>query len=168
MARLFTTLRWLRRYGGKNGHQVFIRVRMHNGFETEIPVYDYVNHKKLPISVKKEHWNKGYVTGGRYHMTIRDLNSLLTKVEQDVKDAVNELVEKNIKIKRDNIIQLTYINEENALENERKIATGEVIVDDDGGAFASQDEFEEFIADSDDPKFDTLKKAMGIYKKSIY
>ena len=165
MARLFTTLRWLRRYGGKNGHQVFIRVRMHSGFETEIPVYDYVNHKKLPISVKKEHWNKGYVTGGRYHITIRELNSLLTKVEQDVKDAVNELIEKNIQIKRDNIIHLTYINEENALENERKIASGKIIVDEDGGAFASHDEFFEFIEQSEDPKFDVLKKSMGIYKK---
>jgi integrase len=138
---------------------------MHSGFETEIPVYDYVNHKKLPISVKKEHWNKGYVTGGRYHITIRELNSLLTKVEQDVKDAVNELIEKNIQIKRDNIIHLTYINEENALENERKIASGKIIVDEDGGAFASHDEFFEFIEQSEDPKFDVLKKSMGIYKK---
>lgn len=165
MARLFTTSRWLRRYGSKSGHQVFIRVRMHNGFETEIPVYDYINHKRLPISVKREHWNKGYVTGGKYHITIRDLNNLLTKVEFYVKDAVNELIEKNIQIKRDNIIRLTYINEDNALENERKIASGEVIVDEQGGAFASQDEFEEYITNSDDPKFDSLKKSMGLYKK---
>jgi hypothetical protein len=138
---------------------------MHTGFETEIPVYDYVNHKKLPISVKKEHWNKGYVTGGRYHITIRDLNSLLTKVEQDVKDAVKELIEKNIQIKRDNIIQLTYINEESALNNEQKIASGKIIVDEQGGAFASHDEFVEYITESEDPKFDTLKKSMGLYKK---
>jgi len=138
---------------------------MHNGIETEIPVYDYVNHKRLPISVKKEHWNKGYVTGGVYHIPIRDLNSLLSKVERNVKDAVNELIEKNIKITRDNIIQLTYINENNALENERKIATGEIIVNEDGGAFASHDEFVDFIIESQDPKFDKLKKSMGLYKK---
>ena len=94
MAKLFTTSRWLRWYGSKNGHQVFIRVRMHNGFETEIPVYDYVNNNRLPISVKKENWNKGYVTGGVYHIPIRYINILLSKVERDVRDAVNELVRK--------------------------------------------------------------------------
>jgi integrase len=165
MARLFTTSRWLRSHGGKNGHQVFIRVRMHNGFVTEIPVYDYVNYAKLPICVKKEHWNKGHIMGGKYHIPTHEVNLLLAKVERNVRDSVNELTEKNIQIKRDNIIRLTYINEENAKENERKIASGEIIVNEDGGAFASQEEFKEFIADSDDPKFDTLKKAMGIYKK---
>lgn len=128
MARLFTTLRWLRPYKSNNGHQVFIRVRMRNGIETEIPVYDYVNHQKLPISVKKEHWNKGHVTGGKYHITIRGLNNLLSKVENDVRDAVNELIEKNIEIKRDSIIKLTYINEINAKLNEQNIKSGKTIV----------------------------------------
>lgn len=167
MARLFTTLRWLRRYGSKSGHQVFIRVRIRNGIETEIPVYDYVNNIRTPISVKKEHWNKGYITGGVYHISIRDLNSLLAKVERNVKYAVNELIEKNIRITRDNIIQLTYINEDNALENERKIASGEIIVNEDGGAFASHDEFVDFIIESQDPKFDDIKKSMGLYKKQF-
>jgi hypothetical protein len=165
MTKLFTTSRWLRRYGSKNGHQVFIRVRMHNDIETEVPVYDYVNHRRLPISVKKEHWNKGYVTGGGYHIPIRDVNSLLSKVERDVKDAVNELVEKNIIITRENIIKLTYINERNALENERRIASGEIIVNEDGGPFASHDEFVDFIIESEDPRFDKLKKSMGLYEK---
>lgn len=62
-------------------------------------------------------------------------------------------------------MHLTYINEENAEENERKIASGEIIVDHDGGAFASHAEFEDFIAASDDPKFNSLKKKMGIYEK---
>lgn len=165
MARLFTTLRWLRRYGSRSGHQVFIRVRIRNGIETEIPVYDYVNNIRTPISVKKEHWNKGYVIGGRYHIPIRDINSLLSKVEYNVKSAVNELIEKNIKITRDNIIRLTYINEDNALENERKIASGEIIVNEDGGAFASEAEFIEYITESQDPKFDDLKRSMGVYEK---
>lgn len=51
MARLFKTSRWLRPYKSKNGHQVFIRVRITNGYETHIPVYDYVNHQKVPVSV---------------------------------------------------------------------------------------------------------------------
>ncbi len=165
MAKLFTTSRWLRRYGSKNGHQVFIRVRMHNGFETEIPVYDYINNNRLPISVKKENWNKGYVTGGVYHIPIRYINILLSKVERDVRDAVNELVEKNILITRENIIKLTYINEDSAVENERRIGLGEIIVNEDGGAFASPDEFVDFITESEDPKFDKLKKSMGLYKK---
>jgi integrase len=165
MAQVFKTLRWLRPYKSKSGHQIFIRVRLRNGLEINVPVYDYVNHEKIPISVQREHWNKGFITGGIYHISVRDLNNLLTKVEHNVKFAINELIEKNIRVNQENIVQLAYINEINALENERKIASGEVIVDEQGGAFASQDEFEEFIADSDDPKFDTLKKAMGIYKK---
>jgi integrase len=165
MARLFTTLRWLRPYKSDSGHQVFIRVRIRNGIETDIPVYDYVNHQKLPISVKKEHWNKGHVTGGKYHIPIRDLNSLLSKVENDVKDAVNELIEKNIQIKRDSIIKLTYINEVNAKMNEQNIKSGKTIVDEQGGAFASHDEFVDYVSESEDPKFDNLKKSMGLYEK---
>jgi integrase len=165
MAQVFKTLRWLRPYRSKGGQQVFIRVRMRNGFETNIPVYDYIDHEKLPISVKREYWNKGYVTGGNYHISVRELNSLLTKVEYDVKDAVKELIEKNIQINQENITKLTYINEINALENERKIASGEVIVDEDGGAFASHEEFVEFVEQSEDPKFDALKKSMGLYNK---
>ena len=156
-------MRWLRRYASKNGQQVFIRVRMRNGFETEIPVYDYVNNSKVQISVKKEHWNKGHVTGGRYHIPVRDLNNLLTKVEADVKDAVNMALQGKVPINRENLIRLTYINELTAEENERKIATGEVIVDEQGGAFASQEEFEEFIETTHDPKFDKLKKILGVY-----
>jgi hypothetical protein len=165
MARLFTTLRWLRPYKSDSGHQVFIRVRIRNGIETEIPVYDYVNHQKLPISVKKEHWNKGHVIGGKYHIPIRDLNSLLSKVENDVKDAVNELIEKNIQIKRDSIIKLTYINEVSAKMNEQNIKSGKTIVDEQGGAFASHDEFVDYVSESEDPKFDNLKKSMGLYEK---
>lgn len=165
MTQAFKTLRWLRPYRSKGGQQVFIRVRMRNGFETNIPVYDYVNHVKLPISIKREYWNKGYITGGNYHISVRELNSLLTKVEDDVKDSVKELIEKNIQINQENLIKLTYINEINALEQERKIANGEIIVDEDGGAFASHDEFVEFITNSDDPKYNSLKMAMGIYKK---
>lgn len=165
MARLFKISRWLRPYESKHGHQIFIRVRMSNGFETQIPVYDYVNHQKLPISVAKQNWSKGYVTGGRYHISLRDINHLLSNVEYRVKDAVNELIEKRVKITQDNILKLTYINELTAEENERKIKSGEIIVDEQGGAFSSQDEFEEYIENSEDPKFDALKKAMGIYQK---
>ena len=165
MAKPFTTLRWLRNYKSKSGQQVFVRVRVPHEFETEIPVYDYVNHRRVPIKIHRNNWDKGYVTGGHYHISIRDLNFLLRKVEDNVIDAVRELMDKKVKLNRDSIIRLTYINEENAEENERKIASGEIIVDHDGGAFASHAEFEDFIAESEDPKFNPLKKKMGIYEK---
>ncbi len=165
MAKVFRTSRWLRPYQSKAGHQIFIRVRLHNGSEIEIPVYDYVNHKKLPISVQRENWNKGYVTGGKYHISVRELNLLLSKVEYNVKDAVNDLIEKNIPIKREAVTLLTYISEENALVNKQRIASGAVIVDEQGGAFASHDEFADFIEHSPNPKFDIIKKAMGFWKK---
>lgn len=138
---------------------------MRNGIVTEIPIYDFVNDIKLPVSVKREHWNKGSIIGGTYHRSIREMNNLLAKVEFNVKDAVYELIEKKVQISRENIIKLTYINEQNAQLNEKKIADGKIIVNEDGGAFASHDEFEDFIASSEDPKFDSLKKSMGIYKR---
>jgi hypothetical protein len=167
MAKLFTTSRWLRPYESKQGCQVFIRVRIHNGLNTEIPVYDYINHKRFPISVKKENWLKGYVKGGSYHISIADLNHLLSQTETKVKYAVYELIDKNIRITRENILKLAYINEDNALVNEQRIASGELIVDEQGGAFASKDEFVEYIATSPDPKFNSLKKAIGLYEKQF-
>jgi hypothetical protein len=47
MAQIFKTSRWLRPYQSKNGQQVFIRVRMRTGFETNIPVYDYIKHENM-------------------------------------------------------------------------------------------------------------------------
>lgn len=165
MKQVFIITRKLRNYESSNGRQVFIRVRMKGVPDIEIQVYDYVNNAKVPISVKIENWNKGYVTGGKYHLTVRDLNLLLKKVEDNVIDALNELIRNKIKPTRDNVFKLTYINEENALENERRIASGEIIVNEDGGAFASEDEFIEFVSESSDSKFDVLKKEMGIFKK---
>lgn len=165
MSKVFQTLRWLRPYQSKTGHQVFIRVRLRDKSDINVPIYDYVNYEKIPISVKREHWNKGFVTGGNYHLSIRDLNFLLSTVEYKVKHAVQKLIDKNIQVTLDNIIKLAYINEINAKEDDRRIASGEVIVDEDGGAFASEDEFIEFVEQSSDPKFDELKKSLGFYEK---
>jgi len=165
MAQLFKTLRWLRPYVSKSGQQVFIRVRMRMGTEINIPVYDFVKNEKIPISVKKDYWEKGFVTGGNYHISVREINSLLSRVEHSVKDAVNELLEKSIKVNADNIFKLAYINELTAEENSRKIARGEIIVDEQGGAFASHEEFVEYIEGNDDPKYTELKKSMGIFRK---
>lgn len=165
MAKIVRTTAWLRPYKSKQGHQIFIRVRIRDGFETEIPVYDYINDTKLPISVKKENWSKGTITGGSYHISIRAINRLISDVEYRVKDAVFELLERNAPITRENIIRLAYINQDNAAIDEKRIESGELIVNDEGGAFASQAEFNEYIAESSDPKFDRIKKALGITSK---
>src|SRR5690554_2218820 len=103
MAKIFSISRKLRRYVSENGRQVFIRIRFPDGIEIEIPVYDYVNNVRIPISVYDKNWLKGYVTGGKYHIPIREVNSLLSNIEANVKEAVNELIEKNIKTTRENI-----------------------------------------------------------------
>lgn len=165
MAKSVRTSVWLRPYESKQGHQVFIRVRTRDGFESEIPVYDYVNNVKLPISIKKENFIKGIITGGSYHISVRSINNLLANVEYRVKDAVYELLERNVPITRENIIRLSYINEESASNDEKRIVSGELIVNDDGGAFASQEEFEEHVIESSDPKFDKAKKILGVVRK---
>ena len=110
-------------------------------------------------------WHKGFVTGGIYHISVRDVNFLLQKVERNVGDSVDELISKGIKPSRKLILSLTYINEDNHLENERKINSGEIFVNEDGGAYASEDEFIQDIKESEDPKFDDLKKKIGVYDK---
>lgn len=165
MKTAFSIVRKLRNYSSSNGRQVFIRVRMKGMPDVEIQVYDYVKLTKIPISVKTEHWNKGYVTGGNYHISIRDFNYLLKKVEDNVSDAVYELLRNNVPITRENVLKLTYINEETFIENEKLIQSGKVSVNEDGGAFASEDEFVDFVSASEDPKFNSLKKKLGIFQK---
>ena len=167
MAKPFSINLKLRNYKSNNGQQVFIRVKMRDGYTTEIPVYHYIRNIKTPISVLKENWNKGYVTGGKYHIPIREINMLLHKVEMDVKDAVTELLQQKIKVTREAILRLTYINEESVIINETNIESGKVIVNEEGGAFASQDEFIEYISSSDDAKFNALKKKLGISQKKF-
>lgn len=138
---------------------------MFSGTEIKIPVYDFVIHERIPISVKSENWQKGFVTGGKYHISLRDLNNLLSNVEHNVIDALNELIRNNITINSENVFKLTYINELTAEENNRRILSGEVIVDEQGGAFASPEEFVEFIDASNDPKHAEVKKSLGLFKK---
>jgi len=142
-----------------------IRVRLSKGYDYEIPVYDYVQGKRKPICVYGKYWNKGFITGGSYHISVRDLNFLIQKVERNVKDAVDECITNNIKPTREDILKLTYINEDNQEQNEANIKSGKVIVNGDGGAFASKDEFIEFIENTTDSQFDDLKKKMGVFQK---
>lgn len=165
MAKAFTTTVKLRKYESKQGRQIFIRVRTRDGFETEIPVYDYVNDLRIPISVKNEHWQNGKVIGGSYHISLREINRLISNVEYRVEDAVSDIIRSKVPISRENIIRLTYINQVNESIDQKNIASGKVIVNEEGGAFASQAEFEEYIAESSDPKHDKIKKALGIISK---
>lgn len=120
----------------------------------------------MTISVKKEHWNKGYVTGGRYHIPVRDLNSLLSMVEYDVRNAVNTLLTENVNITYENLLRMTYAHQEKDIVDEERIRKGDLIVREDGAAFESPDDFKEYVERQDDPKFDELKRQMGIWKRT--
>lgn len=165
MKQPFQTSRRLRYKPSKHGHQVLIRVRRTNKKDIEIPVRDYVDKEPFSISVKKEHWNKGYVTGGKYHIPIRDLNLLMSQVEDDVKDAFNMLISQNIKINYENVLCLTYGHKEKDIIDKERIKNGELLVREDGGAFESEDDFLEFLERQDDPKYIELKKQAGILVK---
>lgn len=164
MKQPFQTSRKLRYYPSKHGHQVLVRVRQKNKTDIEIPVWDYVNDEPFNISVKKEHWNKGYVTGGNYHIPIRHLNLLLAQVEEDVRDAVNTLLSENVKITYESVLHQTYLYKEKAIVDEERIKTGKLIVREDGGAFESQQDWEEYVERQDDPSFNDIKRKMGLFK----
>jgi len=157
--------RKLRHRPSNDGHQVLIRVRGAAKSDVEIPVRHYVGKTFTTISVKKEHWNKGYVTGGRYHIAIRDLNSLLSMVEYDVRNAVNTLLTENVPVTYDNVLRLTYAHKEQDIIDEERIRKGDLLVREDGGAFESPDDFREFVERQDNPDFDELKRQMGIWKR---
>lgn len=157
--------RKLRYRPSSDGHQVLIRVRGAAKSDIEIPVRHYIGKTFMTISVKKEHWNKGYVTGGRYHIPVRDLNSLLQEVEYDVKDALDALISKNAPITYDNVLLFTYAHKEKDIVDEERIRKGDLLVREDGGAFWNEGEFKEFVERQDDPTFDELKRQMGVLKR---
>jgi len=165
MKQPFQTSRKLRHYASKHGHQVLVRVRQVNKPDIEIPVWDYVNNEPFKISVRKEHWEKGYVKGGKYHIPVRDLNFLLGQVEADVKDAVIILLSQTAKITYENILHLTYANKEQNIINEERIKKGDLIVREDGGAFESKDGFLDFLERQDDPKFIQMKRQAGLLRR---
>ncbi len=107
------------------------------------------------------------MTGGKYHTAVRDLNSLLQLVEYDVKDALDTLISENVTITYDNVLRLTYAHKEQDIINEERIKKGELLVREDGGAFESPEDFEEFVERSVDPSFDELKRQMGIWKRTF-
>lgn len=113
MDKICSTGLWLRHYTSKNGHQLFVRVRIGNVFETEIPVYDYINEKRYVISISRDHWNKGTVTGGDYHRSVDEINNIIKEIENDVRNSVSTLAEKKFQITRSNILRLTYCDKEN-------------------------------------------------------
>ena len=161
MPKRYRIIRKLRSYKGVDGQQVQLRVRMYNGYETEIPVYDFVNYEKLPITVFKNHWDKGRVIGGKYHISIRDLNFLIGKVEIKLEMAIDELLTKNITINRQNLINHTYQMDFDQKKEEEAIDKGDIIVNEEEGAFDSEEDFLEFITATDDPRYADVKKEYG-------
>jgi hypothetical protein len=161
----YQTLRTLKRYESKNGQQVLIRIRSSLFSDIEIPVYDYVNDERVKVSVEKEHWKKGYITGGKYHISIRDLNLLLAEVESSVKDAAFSLLSQKINPTRENILHLTYYSKEKEIIDNERIRKGDLILREDGGAFESEDDFYEFLEKKNDPEFIEMKRQVGIISK---
>ncbi len=166
MKQIFQLSRKLRYRPTKHGHQVLIRVRRPNSTDIEIPVRDYDDGAPMSVSVKKEHWKNGFVKGGKYHIPERDLNTLLQLVEHDVRDAVNTLISENVKITYENVLRLTYAHKEKNIIDEERIRKGELLVREDGGAFEGADDFEEFVERQDDPRYDELKRQMGIWERT--
>ena len=165
MKQPFQISRRLRYKPSKHGHQVLIRVRGLTKSDIEIPVRDYVGKTFVTLSVKKEHWKNGFISGGKYHKPTRDLNTLLQLVEYDVSDAVNTLLSGNVKITYENLLHLTYAHKEQENVDEERIKKGKLLVRDDGGAFESKEDFLEFLERSDDPKLVQLKRQAGLLKR---
>ncbi len=105
----YKVTRTLKRYEGKNGKQVMIRIRSSLFKDIEIPVYDFMDGKKIRISVKPEHWSKGTIIGGKYYKPIRDLNLHMANIEHFVKDAIYTLFQQKIIPTRENVLECTYI-----------------------------------------------------------
>jgi hypothetical protein len=165
MKQPFSISRRLRYTPSKHGHQVYIRVRGLTKSDIEIPVRDYVGDNFVTLSVQKKHWKSGFISGGRYHKSPRDVNTLMKLVEYDVIDAITTLLSENVKITYENVLKLTYAHEEQDIINEERITKGDLLVREDGGAFESEDDFLEFLERQDDPKFIPLKRKAGLLKR---
>lgn len=161
----FKISRTLKRYISASGQQVLIRVRSGLFNDIEIPVYDYYRDRKFKISVKKDNWQKGYITGGTYHMPVRYLNSLLDKIEYAVSDSVLALLQQKVPVTRDAILNLTYISVIKSRISEDKVESGEILTREDGGAFESEEDFLDFLERQDDPSFVELKRKAGMLKR---
>jgi len=165
MKQPYTIGRRLRHTPSKHGHQVLIRVRGLTKSPIEIPVRDYVGNSYILLSVKKKHWKSGFIAGGKYHKSPRDVNTLLQLVEYDVENAIKTLLSENVKITYDNVLSLTYAHKEKDIIDEERIKKGEILVREDGGAFENEDDFLEFLERQDDPKFIQLKRKAGLLKR---
>lgn len=154
--------RILKRYESKDGSQVLIRIRSKLFSDIEIPVYDYINGKRVSISVRKEFWNRGHIEGGKYHIPLRNLNFLLDEVEHSAKDAIFTLLEQKIVPTREKVLKLTYYSKVQDIIDAERERKGELIYREDGGAFESEDDFLEFLERQDDPKYIELKRQAGL------
>ena len=158
--------RTLKRYESRHGRQVLIRIRMINGKDFEIPVYDYIDERGFPISIKNENWYNGYAIGGNYHIPVNSLNKLIDSVENKVKYAVFILIHRKIKPTRSKILHLTYSGHKIIKNDEERAEIDEIITNYHDGAFTSDEEFFNFISNTEDSKYKDLKRELRLYEKN--
>ncbi len=162
----YTISKTLKRYESKHGRQVLIRIRMVSGKDFEIPVYDSIDESRFPISIKTENWYNGYAIGGNYHIPIDNLNALIDSIKNKVKGALFILIHRKIEPTRGKILHLTYSGPENYKKNQERLEMDEIITNYHEGAFASEEEFFNFISNTNDLKYKDLKRELGFYEKN--
>lgn len=158
--------RTLKRYESKHGNQVLIRIRMISGKDIEIPVYDFIDGRKFPISVKNENWYNGYAIGGEYHIPINNFNLLIDNIEKKVGSAMFILLHRKIEPTRKKILHLTYSGPKSFRKDTQQKEIDDIITNYLEGAFESEEEFLNFISNTDDPKYQDLKRELGLYEKN--
>ena len=159
--------RTLKRYESKHGRQVLIRIRMIGGKDFEIPVYDFINGSRFPISVKNENWYNGYAIGGEYHIPVNNLNLLIDNTEKKVGSAMFILLHRKTEPTRKKILHLTYSVPKNFRNNTDQKEIDEIITNYHQGAFASEEEFLNFISNTEDSKYKDLKRELGLFEKNF-
>lgn len=159
--------RTLKRYESRHGRQVLIRVRMIGGKDFEIPVYDDVNGNRFPISIKHENWYNGYAIGGDYHIPVNNLNLLIDNIERKVSKAMFTLLHRKTEPNRRRILQLTYSGPKDFRKNQEQKEIDEIITNYHKGAFASEEDFLNFISNTDDSKYKDLKRDLGLFEKNF-
>jgi hypothetical protein len=158
--------RTLKRYASKHGRQVMIRVRMTGGKDFEIPVYDHINSKKFPISIKEENWYNGTAMGGDYHISIDNINLLIDEIEKKIRSVLFILQHRKIEITRSKILHLSYSGPEQFKNDLHRKEADDLISKYHQGKFASEKEFFNFISNTDDSKYKDLKRDLGMYEKN--
>ncbi len=158
--------RTLKRYESKHGRQILIRIRMIGGKDIEVPVYDFINGNRFPISIKNENWYNGYVIGGEYHIPVNNLNLLIDSIEKKVGSVMFILLQRKTEPTRKRILHLTYSGPKKFRKDPDQTEIDKIITDYHEGAFSSEEEFLNFISNTEDSKYVDLKRELGLFEKN--